>query len=113
MAKKKGDNVLGSWAFLIGVVVALIVGLLGRGVSPTMTWVLVVLGLIVGLLNISAKETTPFLMSGAILVVVSALGAGVLSGVTILYDIVNALLVLFVPATVVVAIKHVFSLARN
>jgi len=113
MAKKSGGmGSVGSWAFLIGVVLAVILGLIGA-LSATMTWVLVVLGLIVGLLNVTEDEVGSFLMAGAVLVLVSALGQTVMQGVPMLNRVLQALLILFVPATVIVAIKHVFSLARN
>ncbi len=110
MAKSK--NVLGGWAFLIGVVLAVVLGLLG---SITNQWiiVLVILGLIVGLLNIADQEVNGFLTSGIILVIASALGQGVMGSVVILNNILQALLAIFVPAIIIVAIKHVFSLAKN
>lgn len=112
MAKKRG-NVIGGWAFLIGVVLALVLGLIGSGLTATMATILVVAGLIVGLLNIADDETSPFLMSGAILVIVSSFGQSALSVVPRLGTVVDALLLLFVPATIIVAIRHVLSLARR
>ncbi len=111
MAKSR-KNFLGSWAFLVGVVLAVVLGLVGT-IDGTWTIVLVVIGLIVGLLNVTAKETMPFLMSGTVLIIVSALGGGFLAEVQILADMVNALLVIFVPATIIVAIKNVFNLSKN
>ena len=111
MAKKSG-NTLGSWSFLIGVILAVIFGLMGD-LSQTLIYILVVLGIIVGLLNIAEEEVTPFLMSGAVLVIVSTLGQSVVSSVGIFDTILQALTVLFVPATIIVALKHVFSLARR
>jgi hypothetical protein len=113
MAKRKTGNLVGSWAFLIGVVLALIIGLGGLTNDATWTWVLVVLGLIVGLVNIASDETSPFLLSAVALIIASAFGQGVLQAVSLLNDVVQALLILFVPATIVVAIKHVFGLARH
>ena len=113
MAKKKG-NVIGGWAFLIGVVLALIIGLGFTGTyQATATWILVIIGLVVGLLNIADEEASPFLMSATVLVIVSALGGGALSGVAYLGTILQALLVLFVPATIVVDIRNVFQLAKH
>ena len=111
MAKKSG-NLIGSWAFLIGVVLALIFGALGN-VNETLTYVLVVAGIVVGLLNIADKEAAPFLMSGAVLIIASALGQEVVTSVQYFPEILDALLLLFVPATIVVAIRHVFSVARR
>ena len=114
MAKNKG-NMIGGWAFLIGVVLAIILGLFSEvnGISPIWTYVLVIAGLIIGLLNIADKETMPFLMSGAVLIIASAFGSEVMSTVQYLGPIFDALLAVFVPATVVVAIKNAFMLARN
>ncbi|QQG39262.1 MAG: hypothetical protein HYS32_02295 [Candidatus Woesearchaeota archaeon] len=103
---------MGSWAFLIGVILAVIFGFIGS-VQGVVSWILVVLGLVIGLLNIAEKEVEPFLMAGTVLVIVSALGNDVMGSILYIGNILNALLVLFVPATVIVALKHVFSMARN
>ena len=113
MAKNKG-NKIGGWAYLIGVILAVVLGLgFAGGLSTTMTYVLVVIGLIIGLLNIADKEAAPFLMSGAVLVIVSALGGDAIGSVPYVGGILQALLVLFVPATIIVAIKNVLSIARG
>jgi hypothetical protein len=109
---KKGGNQLGSWAFLVGLIIAVVVGLFGQLGSAWLI-ALVVIGLLVGLLNIADRETTPFLMSGVVLIIASAFGGDALSRVPYAGAIFDALLVLFVPATIVVAIKNVFALARN
>lgn len=115
MAKQKGT--LGSWAFLVGVILAVVFGLFASQFSSTsqnyMVWALVVIGLIVGLLNVTAKESTPFLMSGLVLLVASVFGAGVMQGISYIPSVLEALLMIFVPATIIVAIKNVFSLAKN
>jgi hypothetical protein len=103
---------IGSWSFLIGVILALIFGLIGN-LGPGVTYVLIVLGIVIGLLNIADEEVTPFLMAGAVLVIVSTLGQGVVQTVPIFYVTLQALTMLFVPATIIVALKHVFVLARH
>lgn len=117
MAKEK-QNIIGAWAFLIGVVLALIVGALGlEGASWSAA--LVVLGIVIGLLNIGGTELKEFMLAGTVLVVVSAFGSayGNLLGLSIsiinIGAILSALLALFVPATIVVALKTVFALARR
>lgn len=109
---KKGKSMIGKWAFLIGVILALIIGLLGA-LNATWLWILVIIGLIIGLLNVADKETVPFLWSGLALIIASTFGQSVLSGVLILNNVLNALLAIFVPATVIVAIKNVFMLAKH
>ncbi|VVB79826.1 Uncharacterised protein [uncultured archaeon] len=111
MAKSK-VNVIGSWAFLVGVILAVVLGLIGN-LAGNWLIALVIIGLIVGLLNVADSETMPFLMSGAVLIIASAFGGSVLADVQIISNVLSALLVIFVPATVIVAIKNVFVLAHN
>jgi hypothetical protein len=110
----KAKALLGSWAFLIGVILAVI---LGSGLlwelSSMWLGVLVVIGIIVGLFNITDKEVMPFLLSGAVLVIVSSQGQMVMGDIPMLNGILSALLAIFVPATIIVAIKNVFSLAKS
>ena len=112
MAKASNKSTLGSWAFLIGVVLAVVLSLFGS-ITPGVAWVLVIIGLIVGLLNIAEKEVQSFLLTGTVLVILSQFGADVFSQVSPLDEVLRSLLFVFVPATVIVALKHVFSMARN
>jgi len=111
-AEKFVGRFVGSWAFLLGVVLAFVLGLLGE-VNDVWIVILVIIGLIIGLLNISEKETTPFLVSGAILIVSSALGRNVFYNVQVLSHVLDALLIIFIPAIIIVAIRNVFNLAEN
>ncbi len=111
MAKAKKGNIIGAWSFLVGVVLAVVFGYMG--ISPTVALVLAAIGLIVGLLNIADEETEPFLMSGVVLIIASALGGSAVASLGKVADVLSGLLLIFVPATIIVAIKNVFSLARN
>ncbi|HLC74110.1 MAG TPA: hypothetical protein VJH20_05755 [Candidatus Nanoarchaeia archaeon] len=102
---------MGSWAFLLGVILAVLFGFVGE--ATWVPWVLVLLGLIVGLLNITDKEVTPFLTAGVILVITSSLGGNVLGSIGVLGAVLENMLTLFVPATIIVALKSVFSLAKS
>ena len=107
----KTKSTIGSWAFLAGVILAIIFGLV-----PSMSsymWIVVIIGLVVGLLNVSNSETTPFLMSGVVLIIAGSFGAQVLADVPYLPEILTALSAIFVPATIIVAIKNVYNLAKN
>ena len=113
---KVGQNIIGAWAFLIGIILAIIVGLLGLLEGPSVeTWtiVLVLLGVIIGLLNVIGTEVKEFLMAGAVLVIVSALGGQAMLSVNYIGPMLQALIVLFVPVTIIVALKAVFSIARK
>jgi len=112
MAKVNTGNLIGSWAFLIGVVLAVILGAMGTLSSNTIL-TLIVIGLVVGFLNIADEEAMPFLMSGAVLIIAGSLGKDVVSAVPIFDSILQALLAIFVPATIIVAIKNVFGLAKR
>ncbi len=116
MAKAK-KNLIGSWAFLVGVVLAVVLGVLagmnGNAISQPMLLVLVVIGLVVGFLNVTSSEAAPFLMSGAVLIIASTLGQAVMVQVAVVSSVLNALLAIFVPATVIVAVKNVFMFAKN
>lgn len=115
MAKNQTTGSLGSWAFLIGVILAVVLGLFASsaGISSQWLMVLVIIGLVIGLLNVTGHEVTPFLMAGVVLIIASSFGGGVLGIIPKASEILRALLAIFVPATIIVAIKHAFSLARN
>lgn len=106
-------NILGGYAFLAGLVIAFIVGLFGALESSLIVGVLVVIGLIVGFLNIQRKEVSPFLLAAVVLVIVSAFGKDVLSVIPVLGNILDAIMALIVPAAVIVAIREVFTLAKR
>lgn len=117
MAKKSLGSILGSWAFLVGVILAVIAGLItlwqGDLGSPVMTVALVIIGLIVGLLNITSKETTPFMMSGIVLIIASVFGVSIMAVLPVVSAILASLLAIFIPATIIVAIRNVFTLAKD
>ena len=111
---------LGQWAFLIGVVIAIIIGLFSSSLTSDIKgWLvllLAVLGLIVGLLNVTATESIPFLMASAALMLTG------LSGDTLsiipkigmyLSGIVKQIAVFVTPAAIVVALKSIQSLAKD
>ena len=109
MAKSKG---IGGWAFILGVVVAVLIGLFG---SLSQLWlaILVVLGLLVGFLNVTGGESTDFLLAAVALVIVAAFGRDVLSAIALLGRVLEAMIAFVVPATVIVALKAIYSLARS
>jgi hypothetical protein len=118
MAKEK-DLVtkVGSWAFIIGIIVALLIGIFNPSSTPVATTVLIVLGLIVGLLNVTGRETTPFLLATVSLVIVSSMGGNVLAGVAkvgpILQGVLSAIMTFVIPATIIVALKAIYALAHD
>ena len=127
MAITAKENSLGAWAFLIGVILAVLIGLSATIFSfpniikynAQIYGILVLLGLIIGFVWVPGKDSQTFLWTGAILVIVSRFGMegvkGSLIGVGIgeaVASVFGALLALFVPATIIVALKTVFSMSK-
>ena len=123
------EHSFSAWVFLFGVILAVVIGISTSSFLPfdkiasyssKIYALLVFLGLVVGFsIKVSGKDSETFLMASAILVIVSKFGMESVSGSLIgmgISDTVSstfsALLALFVPATIVVALKRVFSLAR-
>lgn len=113
MAKKKSNvNLIGSWAFIIGVILALIVGLFDA--APILTWLLIVLGLVVGVLNVSGKEATTFLFVSLVLVVISAFTGGMVANDNpYILGMLRAIVIFIAPAALLVALKAIYGLARD
>jgi len=119
---------IGEWAYLVSVVIAVLAGVAaaaGFGASEWVAVLLVILGAVVGLLNISEKETTAFLVATIALVVASA-GAqangsaglfSVLNVVPGLGTLINAIIaniaIFAAPAAVIVAVKAIMNLASK
>jgi hypothetical protein len=127
MVLKSKENRIGAWAFLIGVVLAIIIGLATTLIpfpalaaySTQIYAILVMLGIVVGFMNVSGKESQTFLFAGAILVIVSKFGIESVTGTVIgigvgdaVAAVFGALIALFAPATIIVALKTVFSIAK-
>jgi len=128
MVIRSKENSAGAWAFFIGVVLAVIVGLSTLFIplaaltkySSFIYLILVILGVVIGAsINVTGKDSQAFLITGAIIVIVSKFGMesvissliGIGAGDTA-SSIFASLLALFVPATIIVALKTVFGLAK-
>jgi len=127
MVIRSRENSVGAWTFLIGVILAVSIGLSTTLISipflvkysAQIYAILVILGLIVGFMHPSGKDSQTFLLAGTALVIVSKFGmdsvTGSLIGIGIgdaVKSVFAALLALFVPATIIVALKTVFSIAK-
>ncbi|MBI2654937.1 hypothetical protein HYX06_00745 [Candidatus Woesearchaeota archaeon] len=112
-------NKIGQWAFLVGLALAVVFAFVKAGSwTGIVTLVLVIAGLVVGFLNITEKETTPFLVAAIALMATSAANLEVINDLvpnvgTWLQGIVGNIAVLAAPAAVVVALKAIKSLAQN
>ncbi len=108
----------GEYAFLVGVIIAVIAGAVGYA-NPVVPLALVVLGLVVGFLNVSEKETTPFLIAAIALTAAGTIDTfkvldGIVSGLgTALTGMVDNVAVFVVPGAILVALKAVWALASK
>ncbi|MCK5451807.1 MAG: hypothetical protein KAI51_00045 [Candidatus Aenigmarchaeota archaeon] len=107
---------LGGYAFVAGVILAVLTGFIS--LDPTLVAeALVVLGVIVGLLNVSGKETNAFLMSTVALVIVSYFAGSGFSIVpvighqmqTILFNVMTFV----APGAIIVALKQIYGIAKD
>ncbi len=118
----------GEYAYLLSLVVAVLAGIAvaaGFGASSWIALLLVILGVVVGFLNISEKETNAFLVA-TIALIVASLGASVdgTSGIfsalnvvpglgTLINAIVANIAVFAAPAAIIIAVKAVHGLASK
>ena len=118
MGKDSVSEKVGGWSFIIGALVAVILGVIPSTAGTN--WVvglLLVLGVVVGFLNISAKEVVPFLVACvAFLVAVPAFGIAMASFGTS-FDWLSRILthigVFVVPAAVIASVKAIAALAAT
>lgn len=124
MAIRSRENRVSAWAFLIGVVLALIGGMLSAlygDLNPFLLGLLLVLGLIIGFMGVSPNDISKFMTSSVSLVIVSFAGSAGIRNIeflnwqvgNIVSSTLGALLVLLVPATIVVAIRSLFSISQG
>ena len=118
------EKQIGNYSFIIGVIIAVVLGLaapqLGSAAAAWLWSLLVVLGLVVGFLNVSGKENKEFLWVTVALVVVAFAGSAQIkewSNVQLigiyLSGIFNSILAFVIPASVVVGLKEVWELAKG
>ena len=117
------EKQIGNYSFIIGVIIAIVLGLAAPKLGDTAAWLwslLIVLGIVVGLLNVSGKETKEFLWVTVALVVVAFAGSAQIKewqNVELigkyLSGIFNSILAFVIPASVVVALKDVWALAKG
>ena len=102
---------IGKWAFIIGLVVAVFAGLFFQ--PDWAIWVLAILGVIVGFLNVSAEDTQGFLLA-AIALTLSATALNTLPILGKAFSLILPFVVAFVAgATIVIALKELFQAARR
>lgn len=102
---------VGRIAFIIGLVIAVLVSF---GIQATwIYWILAILGLVVGFLNITGREVHTFLLA-ALGLILSADAVYSLPFVgQIVTDIMYNLVIFIAPAVLVVALKSLFETTKD
>lgn len=116
MAKGIDMEQIGSWAFLAGVIISIIVGIAAPGSDLWMA-ILVALGLIVGLVNVTDREVDGFILASIGLIV----GATALSNLTVLLSFLGnwfegmlSMFMSFVSGAVILpALKRIYEIAAK
>ena len=109
----KALGIIGFWAFILGLVIAVIAGIV-LSANAAIIVVLIILGLIIGFLNITAKEIMLFLVATIALIVVgnvfaplTTLGIGKILG-----SILSYVATLMAPAAIVAAIRALWGVGK-
>lgn len=124
------ENSYGAWSFLIGIIIAILIGISTSltpidflsEYNPQIYAILVILGIIIGFANIkgqTSESANTFLITSAIIVVVSKFGMDSIKGSIIgigignvVSSVFSVILALVVPATIIVALGRMFSLTK-
>ncbi len=114
----KTEAKYGEWAFLVGVLLSVVLGLVESATTVQLPNyvgpVLVVLGLVVGALNVTAKESHGFLLSTVALMLVASAGLESLPYLgSYLASFLGYLSIFVAPAALLVALKSIYELAKG
>jgi MFS family permease len=118
------------WAFIAFVIIAIVMGLVVgymhynsdpnySNANAYVTLLLLILGIVVGLISITAKEVTPFLIAAIALIAASI--SNVWFPLSTIHDllyywatsILNYIVAFVAPAAVIIAIKAVFAMEQK
>jgi hypothetical protein len=114
---KMSSEAIGNWAFIIGLIVAVIAGFLPISYVAYTLLVLFILGLIVGFMNISDKDLMKFLVAAIALMtlgIASLSALSILGVVSIYLNLILGNFVAFVSASaLVVSIKAVIETSKK
>ena len=106
---------LAHYAFFVGLLIAIVAGFFRDVVGPeVLVTTLVILGMLVGLFNLTAKETVPFLVAAIALMLAGIVNLGLIPGVGLyLRSILSNIVVFVVPGAILVGMKTIWKLASE
>ena len=121
MGKKGVVNKLIAYAFTLGVLVALVLGLIStmvpKTVAPYLTSLLILAGIVVGFFNITPKEAESYVLFVTAIVIATSLSKGSFASVqvigTYLESVLSSIMAFIVPSVIVVGLKTVVNLAKD
>jgi hypothetical protein len=114
VAPRKRSNFVGVWAYIIGIVVAFAAAIFMRNGLDYWTYaVLAILGLVVGLLNITDDEVLLFLVA-SVAFMVSANGVRVvLHDILFIETFMNGIIIFTAAGAFIVSFKALYKVAKN
>lgn len=123
VAKKVVNKVL-AYAFMTGIIVALILGLVSpvvESINPALpailTSLLILAGIVVGFANITEDETRDYILYVTALVIVLSLGGSTLGQVQrigpYLESVLGSLMTFVLPSVIIVGVRAIFRLAKD
>jgi len=118
---KRVVNKMIAYAFTVGVVAALILGLISArlpaGVEAILTSLLILAGIVVGFFNITPAEAKDYVFYAVVIALVTFLGGNNLGDLQVVgpyvVSILNAIMAFILPSVIIVGIKAVINLAKN
>jgi len=114
MAQQAVPTRVGEWAFFVGVILAIILGLFPNLDSQGVSTLFLMLGVIVGIVNVTKKETSSFLLASIALLVVGTGGLQDIPGIGSFFSQMFYNITSFVaPAVVIVGLKSVLVATRD
>ncbi len=103
--------IIGRWSFLLGIIISLLAGLGGQ--IPFLMTILLILGLIVGFLNITDEESMPFLVSVIALLIIGLAGLQLGKATPVIVAILQNFITFVSAAALIVAVKQVLNIAKR
>lgn len=108
---------IGKWSFIAGILLAILIGALGFMLADylsSVSMILILLGIVVGLLNVTSKQTYDFLVASIALLLAGAAGFETLPMVGAYLGPILSYIGSFVaPAAVIVSLKAIYEVGRK
>jgi len=106
---------LAHYAFLAGLLVSVVAAFFRSYIEPQiLVTTLVILGLLVGLFNLTAKETIPFLIAAIALMLAGIVNLGLIPVIgQFLRNALQNIVVFVVPGAILLGMKTIWKLARD